>query len=80
MALSAAEKQARYRERQKGLEAAKARGRAYGTHEADRQRLPEGSVERRERIERAVGYAVWEFEGKPVTGVPLKWPSEFTNH
>lgn len=76
MALTPAEKQAAYRERQKGLEAAKALGRRYGTHEADRQGLLE--PERSERIQRAVGYAVWDFNDRPVSGVPLKWPSEIS--
>ena len=64
---SSAERMARKRERDKGLEAARARGRAYGEHEASRQGLLE--PERSERIERAEAYAVWLFEGRPVEGL-----------
>ena len=77
MAQSSAERVAAHRARKSGLEAARARGRAYGTHEADRQGLLEDDPARHRRIARAEAYAVWEFEGKPVTGVPLEWPSEF---
>ena len=71
MALTPAEKQARYRERQKGLDAARARGRAYGLHECVRQGIPEDVPEFQERIDRAEAYAAWLHEGRPIAGLDL---------
>ena len=75
---------ARKRDRDKGLEDAKARGRAYGEHEADRKELLEGvprligtstvdgGVLRRERIKTAERYAEWDFNGRPVKELDLE--------
>ena len=45
--------------------AAVAHGKALGTHEADSRR--ETGSDREQRIRRAMAYAAWEFDGKPVS-------------
>ena len=71
MAQTSAERVRKHRERQAGLEAAKARGRAYGLHECVRQGIPEDVPEFQERIDRAEAYAAWLHEGRPIAGLDL---------
>lgn len=64
MAKTSAERVAEHRARNKGLEAAKAQGRALGTHEADVR--GEYGEKRKLRIANAERYAVWNAEGRPM--------------
>lgn len=66
---SSTERMRAKRERDKGLEKAKARGRALGTDEANRR--GEEGEEREDRIARAERYAVWDYEGRPVTSTGI---------
>jgi hypothetical protein len=68
MAKTSAERVRDHRERYKGLEAAKAQGRALGEDEANRR--GEIGTLREERIRRAEAYAVWLHEGRPMKQLP----------
>ena len=69
MALTPAEKQAAYRARQRGLEAARALGRRLGEAEADvLESRGSPLADRVGRVARAEGYAVWVASGKPWKG------------
>ena len=64
--------------RSQGLEAAKLRGRLYGEDTA--RQLRETGQEREARIQRAVAYAVWEYNGKLSAGPCSRVSRHHVNH
>ncbi len=63
MALTPAEKQRQYRDRKRGLEAARELGRRYGEDEVARLALSSHpDPDPKARIQRAIRYAEWNFQ------------------